>query len=109
LALHPSELHAPDATEPKAFFARWVRKEAMLKALGIGLAVAPSALNVSGPANGWAARRCPAGGIFYLLNVSSEAQIAGAIAVSQPAPLELWRAGERVHAEMSPDSPHRGS
>ena len=47
-ALHPSERTAP--CTPERFFALWVRKEAVLKAMGIGLALAPASF-AAGPAS----------------------------------------------------------
>ena len=47
VGLHPAEI----ATYPAGRAATWVRKEAVLKALGLGLAVDPAALQVSPPAH----------------------------------------------------------
>lgn len=51
-------LRQPDSRRRDMFFRLWTRKEAVLKALGLGLRLAPETIDVSGPAdNGIAARQ----------------------------------------------------
>jgi hypothetical protein len=67
LALHEGE-EACDAT---AFMELWVRKEAALKAFGVGLALPPRQLEV-GPAQAdWRALNSPWGGHAWLCSLSS--------------------------------------
>lgn len=52
--LHPEERAAPSAADGARFFDLWTRKEAVLKALGTGLALAPRSLEC-GWQTGWSA------------------------------------------------------
>lgn len=53
MALRPAEFAVldalPDERRPAAFLRYWTRKEAVLKALGVGRSVPPNRLHVSGP------------------------------------------------------------
>lgn len=94
LALHPSERASPDAREPDAFFARWVRKEALLKSLGTGLALPPAEVHAGSPGEDWELASAPDKGKAYLRNLSPAPGIACAVAAGRTVPVRQWHVGE---------------
>lgn len=59
LALHPAEQVGLRQLEAQDFYALWTRKEAVLKALGVGLALPPARFVATGAETGWS--RCDVG------------------------------------------------
>jgi len=53
LAMHPTERAALRQQDAKGFYALWTRKEAVLKALGVGLALAPAMFVAPAAETGW--------------------------------------------------------
>jgi 4'-phosphopantetheinyl transferase len=89
VGLHPAEL----ATYPAGRAATWVRKEAVLKALGLGLTVDPAALRMSPPAHPpevvrWpdAIRPVPK---VVMHDIATESTHVAAVAVLAEAPVAL--------------------
>jgi 4'-phosphopantetheinyl transferase len=96
----PAELAAwralPPARQPAAFYAGWTRKEAYLKARGLGLALAPDQVEVSLAPDEPAALRRVAGdpaaaGRWSLVSLDAGPAYAAALAVEGPlGPLRCW-------------------
>ncbi|HWH34646.1 MAG TPA: 4'-phosphopantetheinyl transferase superfamily protein [Acidimicrobiales bacterium] len=79
-----------------AFFATWTRKEAVLKAWGVGLSLPLDSFDVSVPGSGppavLAVRRGPgAGGRWSLHDLDAGPGYAGAVAVAGPPGALHWR------------------
>jgi len=52
--MHPTERAALPQSDAQDFYALWTRKEAVLKALGVGLAVLPAMFVAAATETGWA-------------------------------------------------------
>jgi 4'-phosphopantetheinyl transferase len=88
--LHPAEQRTlaalPEARQPEAFLHCWVRKEAYLKGLGIGLGMDPTTVHVGlGPVHGGGAERSPGG--WSLTAVPAPPGYAAAAALKHPGPV----------------------
>jgi phosphopantetheinyl transferase len=79
-ALTPEEL-ALDG-DAQDFYATWARKEAVLKAMGIGLAMPPASFAVGPSGPDWSLARHDGGRSVWVLDVVVPAGCAGAVAVA---------------------------
>lgn len=93
LALHPAERSALRRGAGEDFFGVWVRKEAVLKALGLGLALAPNTLDVGQASSDWTACSVPSIDSVQLRSLAAPPGFDAAIAIAGGASdeLEAWR------------------
>lgn len=86
--LHPREAESMSHTSSRAGLQVWVRKEAVLKALGIGLAVAPCAFEAGGEDHAWRGVQVGAHGVPLVRSVATPSSaVLCSIAVRQsPGP-----------------------
>ena len=91
LALHPAEFSEQRRTGEEAFFGIWVRKEAVLKALGVGLATAPSTFAVGKANTEWMTCSVTNIGTVRLRSLSAPKGFDAAIACSgRSNALQCW-------------------
>ena len=84
-ALHPDEAaiehSAAGVADPESFFGLWARKEAVLKALGVGLGLDPRLVAVGWPAASWQRVTSPAGDHLEVRSIATPTTTPAAIAV----------------------------
>ncbi len=89
VALHPDERLDDDVQATRT----WVRKEAVLKALGLGLTVDPRRLRVAGPDEAGRVLGWEGGGIptdpVWLADLPADPRWAGAVAVVTDRPVRI--------------------
>lgn len=91
LALHPDERAAAEEAGAPGFFALWTRKEAVLKALGVGLALPPAALCLGSAMPVWVGVRFPGKGKVFVRSLQPVPGFAAALAAAEPVPVALWQ------------------
>lgn len=80
-ALHPGERRPPAPSDPESFFGLWARKEAVLKALGVGLRLDPRRVEVGWPDQSWRPVVSPAGERLEVRSITAPGATPAAIAL----------------------------
>jgi 4'-phosphopantetheinyl transferase len=102
--------HAEVAGEPAAFLARWVCKEAVLKATGHGLRLDPRTIEIAGPADrpvlrGWPLPEPPATAHLVRLSPGPGHVAALALLGADPAPPVRESSAEALLSRDDPTGP----
>lgn len=82
VVLHPDErVHMPGTDMEYHFFSLWTRKEAVLKALGTGLRIAPTSIAVGWRCDDWQRVDVPGGKVCAVRSWGTPEGFAGAAAI----------------------------
>lgn len=79
----------PIGLDPTLFLELWVRKEAALKCLGVGLHGAPNRTSVGGPGEDWARGACEDMGVFHVRSILGLTGICAGIASDRSRPVSV--------------------
>jgi len=91
--------------DPSGFFEIWVRKEAALKCLGVGLHGEPRRTSVGRTGEGWVRGACGDAGVFHVRSLEGLTNMSAAVASDRPRPISLRvRLAEEPRAITGPAS-----